>query len=161
MYKAQRISQSSTMRLNGRFDQVFPLFGPVREKEWAAGWDPQILLCEDENIEEHMVFQTPAHLEDSGETYTWIVSKYLPERGLIEYTVFAQHRLWWILVDCQQESDEERCAAKITYTFVSLNPRGEELNTTSMGTIFKHDLKDWEHAINHYLETGLKLQHHH
>jgi hypothetical protein len=26
--------------------------------------------------------------------------------------------------------------------------------------MYKHDLKDWELAINHYLETGSKLRHH-
>jgi hypothetical protein len=56
MFKAEKISREATIRLNGNFEQVFPLFGPVREKDWADGWDPQILLSEADNIEEHMVF---------------------------------------------------------------------------------------------------------
>ncbi len=160
MDKSQKISRTSTIHLRGRFDQVFPLFGPVREKEWAFGWDPHILLCEAENIEEHMVFQTPSHLEAEDGMYTWTVSKFVPADGLIEYTVFADSRLWWITIVCDEETDRERCQAVITYTFVGLNPRGNERNATALAVMYKHDLKDWEYAINHYLETGSKLQHH-
>jgi hypothetical protein len=30
----------------------------------------------------------------------------------------------------------------------------------ALEAIFKHDLKDWETQINHYLATGQQLEHH-
>jgi hypothetical protein len=120
MFKAEKISREATIRLNGNFEQVFPLFGPVREKDWADGWDPQILLSEADNIEEHMVFQTPAHLEDEDGVYTWTVSKFVPQEGQIEYTIFADVRLWWITILCLEPPDGGHCEATITYTFVGL-----------------------------------------
>jgi hypothetical protein len=161
MVKLRKISKTSRIHLQGNFDQVFPLFGPLREKEWAHGWEPQILLSEEENIEEHMVFQTPAHLEGETGHYIWAVSKYDPEQGLIEYTVFAESRLWWITIRCREAPDGESCEAMITYTFVGLDPRGEERNAKALSQMYRHELKDWEHAINHYLITGEMLRHHH
>jgi hypothetical protein len=161
MFEARRVHQTSRIHLRGSFDQVFPLFGPVREKEWADGWEPQILLSEAENIEEHMVFQTHAHLEGEVGHYTWTVSKYVPEQGLIEYTVFAEFRLWWITILCRETLEGGSCEAMITYTFVGWNPLGVERNARALSQMYRHNLKDWEHAINHYLETGLMLRHHH
>jgi hypothetical protein len=43
---------------------------------------------------------------------------------------------------------------------LGLNELGIERNASSLATMYKHDLKDWEHAINHYLETGSLLRHH-
>lgn len=159
MFEAEKIQRSSTIQLKGKFEQVFPLFGPIREKDWAEGWDPHILFSDAENIEEHMVFQTPSHREDSSELHTWTVSKYNPELGQIEYTVFTDSRLWWITINCQPEPDVETCKATITYTYVGLNERGNRLNTQALEAMFKHNLKDWERAINHYLETGSILHH--
>jgi hypothetical protein len=159
MFKASKLSQTAVIRLHGNSEQVFPLFGPVREKDWADGWDPHILHTDSENIAEHMVFQTHSHLVDEKGLYTWIVSKHAPDMGLIEYTVFTDTRLWWITILCQEKSDGKHCEATITYTFVGLNECGNERNATALATMYKHDLKDWEHAINHYLETGSILRH--
>ena len=159
MYNAERISQTATISLHGPFDQVFPLFGPIREKEWADGWDPQILVLESDNIEKHMVFQTHPHIEDEQDMYTWTVSTYDPDRGQIEYTIFTKTRLWWINIDCRPLEGGSACEASVTYTYVGLDERGNERNRKALAAMYKHDLKDWEHAINHYLETGSLLRH--
>lgn len=159
MFKAKKISRTASIMLNGAFEHVFPLFGPVREKDWAEGWDPQILFSGSENIEEHMVFQTPAHLPGEEGCYTWTVSKYQPEHGLIEYTVFTENRLWWIAIVCHQRGDEPVCIAEVTYTFVGLSAGGDELNGLALKRMYQQDLKDWEKAINDYLETGKRMHH--
>lgn len=46
VFESARISRTSTITLNGPLGEVFPLFGPVREKEWAAGWEPRVLYSE-------------------------------------------------------------------------------------------------------------------
>jgi hypothetical protein len=43
MNPAKRISRSSTITLNAPLEKVFPLFGPIKEMEWAEGWQPEIM----------------------------------------------------------------------------------------------------------------------
>ena len=161
MKEPLKISQSATIYLKGRFDEVFPLFGPIRERDWAHGWDPKILLCEAENIEEHMIFQTHSHFDDETQPYTWTVSKFDPAVGFIEYTIFTEERLWWITIHCKETTDGKQCKAAISYTFAGLNENGNRRNQLALAAMYKDDLKDWERAINHYLITGEQLIHSH
>jgi hypothetical protein len=36
---------------------------------------------------------------------------------------------------------------------------GNAINEKALQVMYTHDLKDWEDAINHYLETGEKQEH--
>ena len=159
MHNGQKITRTASIRLNATFDVVFPLFGPVREMDWAHGWDPTIIYSKADNIEERMVFQTHAHIQDEEGPYTWTVSKYVPDAGQIEYTVFDLARIWWINIECQAIEAESICQAQITYTYIGLNPDGDERNKLALAAMFQHGLKDWELAINHFLETGSQLDH--
>ena len=159
MYSAEKISRTATIRLKGSFEDIFPLFGPVREMAWAEGWEPAIMHLEGENIEERMVFQTKPHLADEEGLFTWTVTKYIPDRGQIEYTIFAPSRIWWIDIDCTPLADDTECEATITYTHIGLNEAGNERNKSALSKMYQHDLKDWELAINHYLATGSMLRH--
>ena len=80
-FKAERISESRQITLNGDLKAVFPLFGPIEESKWAPGWAPNITSSMNAAIEEHMIFTTKAHHAQEAD-YTWIVSKYEPERRL-------------------------------------------------------------------------------
>ncbi len=82
---SKKISRTRTITLNAPLRETFPLFGPVRESEWATGWNPQILYSASDLVEEHMVFKTPAHHGHGEPDYTWTVSKYLPDQALIEF----------------------------------------------------------------------------
>jgi hypothetical protein len=151
--EAERMSKSATIHLNGSIQEVFPLFGPVREMEWAEGWQP-IILYSSSDVEEHMVFSTPSRYDDEGH-YLWTVSKYFPEQNLIEYTVSATDRIWFIRVECF--SDRSATRATITYTYTGFTSMAAERNRESIDGMFSEDLKDWERAINHYLLTGEKF----
>ena len=43
-------------------------------------------------------------------------------------------------------------------TRVTFDPASGMLRVEAAGRIFAEDLKDWERAINHYLETGQILE---
>lgn len=155
------VSKTSTIKLNGTLAQVFPLFGPVREQEWAEGWQPRMLLPYSEDVQEHMVFQTESHDRHNPFTSTWIVSRYDPIEAFIEYTVFTDDRIWWIAIKCHQDETSATTNATITYTYLDLTEQANHLNEVVLETMFRHDLKDWEKAINHYLQTGTQLRHSH
>jgi hypothetical protein len=145
-----RISRSATIVLKASIDKVFPLFGPVREKEWARGWQPEIIYSDTNLAEEGMIFST----KGSEEKYVWVMSKYAPDSHTVEYTVHTSQRIWFILVVC--ESFNGLTKAKITYTYTALTDLAIELNRTSLAKMFALDLQDWEEEINYYLETGRK-----
>lgn len=157
-FKAERISKTSLITLNAPLKSVFPLFGPVKEKEWAAGWEPQVLYLTADLIEEHMVFKTQSHHGHEPDS-TWTVSKYNPDQAFVEYTVFAPERLWWITIQCRDAVAGGTTEAEITYTYTGLTEKGNAINQRALETMFRRDLKDWEESINHYLNTGERLEH--
>lgn len=160
-FSSKCISRTSVICLQAPLRTVFPLFGPIKEKEWAEEWNPEIIYTTTNLIEEHMVFKTKSKLENiKGLKYIWTVSKYLPEHAFIEYTVFTPERLWWITIQCLEDSSNQTTEAKITYTFTGLTEDGNTFNEKFLQLIFAHDLKDWEESINHYLKTGEKQKHH-
>ena len=157
-FESQRISKTSIITLNAPLSKVFPLFGPIREKEWAAGWNPQLIYSITNFVEEHMVFRTQSshgHEPD----YTWIISRYNPDQSFIEYTVFTHERLWWITIQCHEGITGDTTEAEITYTYTGLTEKGNAINARALDMMYHQDLMDWEESINHYLKTGERLEH--
>jgi len=150
----QRISRSATITVGAPLDEAFALFGPVREKDWADGWDPQLIDPVREIIEERLVFTTQSHFGQSEPDDVWIVSTYSIGDSFIEYTVFAHERVQWIEVLCEETGSGEATRAEITYTFLGLTERGNSQSREALDRIFAQDLRDWEEAINHHLATG-------
>ena len=155
-FKAKRISRTSSIILNASLKTVFPLFGPIEEKKWTHGWDPQIVFSSTNKLELKMVFKTQmtGHKEKEDSDCIWIVSRFLPQQALIEYTVFTFERVWWITIQCQEEKSNLTTRAKITYIFTGLTENGNSINQKHLARIYEHDLKDWEEAINYFLRTG-------
>lgn len=151
-FRSKRIVRTRTIRLNDAPDQVFPLFGPIREKDWAAGWDPHVIYSDSANAEEHMVFTTQSH-HGAGDIFIWTITRYQPQDALVEYTVFAPERLWRVVIQCRPGDRSRATRAEITYTFTGLTARGNEVNELALSHLFRHDLEDWEQQINRYLES--------
>jgi hypothetical protein len=151
-----KIRNTATILLSADVQTVFPLFGPVREQEWTPEWEPEILYGYSE-VEEQMIFRTNARYE--GENfYQWIVSAYKPAQHLVEYTVSAPDRVWFIKVECKAHG-QKMTLATVTYTYIGLSEEGHKRNRDAMEKMFAHNLEDWEHALNHYLKTGTKIKH--
>ncbi len=56
-------------------------------------------------------------------------------------------------MDCEETGDNsDKTSAEITYTFFPLNEEGLKLNKHRLHLMYAKDLKDWEEAINDYLE---------
>lgn len=153
-FKPERIQRTSTFTIQGKVADVFPLFGPIREMEWAAGWEPEILYRSGQAIvEEHMIFQTSGYAGEG--KYTWIISQYRPEKYLIEYTVSAHERIWFIRVNCKESKGKTEVT--VSYTYTGLTMEGHKKNEFALKRMFAEDLTDWAEAINYYLKTGKQL----
>ena len=161
-FVSKRITKTRSIIIKAPITKVFPLFNPVKEKEWAAGWEPQFLTesTRDQEVEERMVFRTQSPHGHDEIDYIWTISKYLPDQAFIEYTVFTPERLWWITIQCRNEIPNHTTTAEVTYTFTGLTDKGNAINEKALHAMYAHDLKDWEEAINHYLMTGEKVLHH-
>jgi len=150
------VSRTTTIRLNGPVAAVFPLFGAVREKEWAEGWDLRLVCSTTGVLDEHMVFQTKTEYDGEESDKTWVVSRLEPERAFVEYTVFTTARLYWITIRCRDDAGGKATLAEVTYTFTALTKAGQALIEKAARDMFARELKDWEEAINHYLAGGQK-----
>jgi len=49
---------------------------------------------------------------------------------------------------------------EITYTYIGTNEDACQKNAQQLASMYKHNLKDWEYVINHYLRTGERIKHH-
>lgn len=150
-FKSKKYSQTAAITINGVVENVFPLFGAFEERKWAEGWNPVLIYPETEVIEEGTTFKTKGHGHDEIE-YIWRVSKYDPDKFLIQYLVSTENRYWTITVKCSPTADS-KTSADITYTFIGLNDLGNQINEHSLQRMYKNNLKDWEEEINGYLAT--------
>jgi len=151
--------RTSVIRLEGDVARVFPLFGPLRESEWAEGWTPRIVWPADEVVQERLVFVVRSP-HGAGRETMWVVSRYDEDQALVEYTVFEPESVHWIRIRCRSAGDSKETEAAVTYTYVGATESACRRNERALANMYRHDLKDWENAINHYLRTGTRLLHH-
>src|SRR5215831_9557396 len=77
-------TQSFTIRLNGSVADVTPLFGPVREVEWAPGWSPRFLHPAQGAQEEGVIFTTTS---GQSKDRLWLLTVYDTREGRVGYVV--------------------------------------------------------------------------
>lgn len=147
------IRRTGQIILLGPIERVFPLFGPVDEAKWAPGWEPAIK--HGGNAEAGTVFTV-----DSPHAATWIVTRYDSKAHDMQYTVvFPEDRVVQLDKECQSGNvSETRC--DIAYAITALSDSGRQV--VEHYTQEKHDerIAHWQLAINHYLQTGKRIEPH-
>lgn len=149
----ERISKTASFLVDGKLEDVFPLFGPIKEKLWAEGWEPEVIFSNGALVEEHMIFKTRVATPEK--YYTWVVTQFREDEHLVEYTVSTPNRIWFIRVKC--EAEDVRTKATVAYSYTGLNKEGNDLNRSALAKMYSSDLKDWQDAINYYLRHGSML----
>ena len=156
-FKAKRITRTHIIQLSASPSRVFPLFEPIGEKYWAAGWEPDMVYPESGVAEEGAVFTTQH--PDEAKTI-WVIVKYDPKRFQIEYArITPDSRVAKIDIRCEDNS-AGTTQAYVSYTFTALTEQG---NTYIDGFTEEHYQKwmaSWETAINYYLHHGQTLLQH-
>jgi hypothetical protein len=79
-------TQSFTIVLNGSVADVTPLFGPVREAEWASDWSPHFIYPPRGVQREGVVFTTTS---GHGRDRLWLLTAYDVRNGRVEYVCMA------------------------------------------------------------------------
>jgi hypothetical protein len=140
-------TQSFTIRLNGSVADITPLFGPVREAEWAPHWSPHFIYPTDGVQREGAVFTTTVH----GADRIWLLSTYDVVNGQVDYVVMrpaftADEIKIRVVAD-----SEQRCRATITYRRSALVPEGNEEVAKLDAHWAEEQRVQWETAINQAL----------
>ena len=147
-------AQSFTIGLNGSVADVTPLFGPVRESEWAPDWSPRFIHPAQGEQREGVVFTTTS---GDGRDRLWLLTTYDLRNGRVEYVVMTP-AFTASEIKIRVLSDGERHSrATITYRRSALAPEGN----TEVAKLDEHWAEQqrihWETAINKALtKSGIQ-----
>jgi hypothetical protein len=144
-------TQSFTIILNGSVSDVTPLFGPVRETEWAPEWSPRFIHPAQGVQREGVVFTTS---RGHGSDRLWLLTTYDAKNGRVEYvTVTPAFTANEIKIRVVPDG-EQRCKATITYRRSALAPEGNEEVAKLDAHWAEEQRVHWETAINEALAKG-------
>jgi hypothetical protein len=157
-----RVTRSYLQKLLAPPETVFPLLCPVREVEWAAGWQPKEVYSHSGVAERDCIFVMPGlpfGPQGQGEPAEaiWVTTRYEPHSFQIEFVKVTpgftvgkiEIRLW--------QNAEGGSDAEITYSYTALSPAGEAFMAGFTAAHYQHFMRQWENELNHFLKTGRKL----
>lgn len=125
---------------------VLPLFGPIREAEWAHGWSPVILYPSDGRQLAGGVFTT----DDKSTDVVWIMTRFDERAFEVDYAqVLAKLWAGEILIRLK-ESGAGRTQATVTYRRTALSPEADH-GVENFGRHFPQQREHWQSAINQRL----------
>lgn len=155
-FQGKRVAHEYTQNNVAPPEKVFPLLCPVREADWVPGWLYRVIYSESGVAEYGCVFVTPN--EDGTET-TWVVTDYEPGSFHIAFAwvnpglVAAQ-----ITISLSGSAEAPgHTSALIQYIYTGLSPEGNREVERYDPKWFRHKMQSWEEAINHYLQTGKRI----
>jgi hypothetical protein len=147
-----RVKRTYAQKLNGSPDQVFPLLCPVRETEWANGWNPHLVITRSGYIEPGCVFIVPDKPQDS----IWVVTQWDPQAFFVEFIkVIPEFTVGKIEIRLRQGTNAQTFAA-VSYSFTALSPQGADFIEQFTAERYQAFMQEWEIELNHFLETGTK-----
>jgi len=138
-------TQSFTINLKGSVAEVTPLFGPVREAEWAPSWQPRFLHRMQDAQAEGAVFTT---VSSNGKERLWLLTAYDVDAGRVEYVFVAPgFTANEIKIRVQPDGDRQ-CKATITYRHSAIAPEGNEEVEKLNSQWAEQQRAHWETAVN-------------
>ncbi|WP_422359714.1 hypothetical protein [Reichenbachiella sp.] len=148
-FMAEKVSQTASFVIEETIETVFPLFDAFEERKWEKGWNPKLIYPETEVIEVGTTFSVDGRGEEG--SYLWRVIQFDKASHLIQYFVSTDHRDWTITVRCESIAEGKHTKTTVTYTYIGLTPKGNELNKNHIKRMYQHDMQDWKQAIDAYL----------
>ena len=128
-----------------------PLFGPVREVEWAPSWAPRFIHPQEGAQREGVVFTT---ISSSGKERFWLLTTYDVEAGQVAYVIvtpgFTANEVKIRVIP----DGERQCKAIITYRHSALAPEGNEEVAKLDEHWAEQQRVHWERTINSALTKG-------
>lgn len=141
-------TRSFTIELNGSVTDVTPLFGPIREAEWAPGWSPRFIHPAIAAQHEGVVFTT---IGDHSRERLWMLTAYDVYSGRVEYVVMTPAFTASEIRIRVAPDGNQRCKATIMYRRSALSPEGND-EVVKLDSHWTEEQRiHWESAINEAL----------
>jgi hypothetical protein len=153
-FEGRRVSHEYTQHHVAAPDRVFSLLCPVREAEWVPGWQYRLIYSTTGVAEAGCVFLTPN--EDGSET-TWMVTEYDPAGFRIAFVWVHPGMVCARIAISLHAKREGSTRTSIRYTYTGLSGVWNEEGQRYDEAWFRHEMESWEAAINHYLQTGRRI----
>jgi hypothetical protein len=136
--------RSMTLHLDGAAADVFPLFGPVREAEWAPTWSPHFVSPSvPMQGPEGAVFVTSSKWGDA----VWVMTRYDSTRGEIAYVMFRPNVVTCELSIRVTPSGADKSDADVSYRYTALAEGGNRF-IEEWAEHFSDQAPHWESGIN-------------
>jgi hypothetical protein len=149
--KPNRATHTYRQTLQAPPEKVFPLLCPVREAEWAVGWDPELVVSSSGVAERDCVFITP----DKPANAIWCITRHEPERWFVEMLKILPD-VTACRLTIQLSENGDGCFADVTYSHTSIGAAGDEFVAKFTADYYEKFMQVWEKALNHFLKTGSK-----
>jgi hypothetical protein len=140
----------ATLHHRAPVDRVFPLLCPVQEALWLPGWSAQILHSDSGVAELGCVFRT-RDAEDC--EHIWIVSRYEPAAGLIQFVQFLPGRCV-LRLDIAVAPEPGGCRSHWNYTVDGLVPAPPDGFAAYAQAPFSARMAHLETSLASYLATS-------
>jgi hypothetical protein len=139
----QHTESAITIHLHAPPAQVLPLFGPVREAEWAHGWNPNIVYPENRAQTAGSVFT----MGKEGTQAIWVLTEYDLVKLRVGY-VFIEPGVSANQIEIVLKAAHDGMTeATVTYRRTGLSDAGDVM-VTKFAQEFPSQRDHWEHAIN-------------
>jgi hypothetical protein len=150
---AERISHVYDQHLDAPPERVLPLLTPLGESAWASGWEPEMRWePAGGGAGTLFVVQHPGHPDT-----VWLLDTWEAASGHVHY-VHVTPGSDVTEIDIRLRPDgKDRSVATVRYTWTALGEHGIALVRSKTPEAYVHFMREWEHALNHFLTTGKKL----
>ena len=146
-----RVIHSYRQHPEGAVTEVMPLLCPVREAEWASGWEPRLVVSGCGAVERDCVFTTSDPAGGPGAEAIWTVLEYDPLAGIVEMFKVTPGFLAVRLFIALRAAGESRCTADVTYRYTALGPAGERHVAGRTEAAWAAFMREWEAELNEFL----------
>lgn len=141
-----------TLALNAPMDRAFPMFGPVREAEWAPGWAPTFLYPAEGAQRGGTVFTTAGGHGLHAGTQLWVLTDYDATAGRVDYVVLSAGVAVVEIKIRLAPDGPQRSRATVAYRRTALAPAANEHVAGFTRQWESEQQAHWQQAINLALE---------
>jgi len=143
-----RVKRSYIQKLRGKPADVFPLLCPVREREWADGWDPLAVYSASGLAEINCIFTTG---EENPESF-WVITDFDPLRYRLEIVKVTPGMTVARITIRLVESASGNTDAEVVYLYTAISRQGEGFVKEYSQEFFDGFMQFSESALNSFLD---------
>jgi hypothetical protein len=152
-FQAAAVTRTGRLEFDGAIDKVFYLFTPIGERNWAKGWDPEVLFPLDREVAEGMVFRTR---DQDGRVLTWTMTRYDAANYRVAYNVVTPEFVVRKLdIGCRL-SGAAHIEVEVTDSYVGLSAHGNEFVERLTEASYAAKMETWKEGIGGYLAGTAK-----